>query len=229
MFRNFLLAFSFFLMSVGDSAAAMVVFNFSGETGGQASTAGTTTPNATSTSVSRGTGLTISTTANSINSSAFTSNLSVDLTDFYGFTFTPDPGFKATATTLTFAERRSSTGIREFEVRSSFDGFNTFTSQSVIAVPDDDLVRNQVISLTGLTNFTSTLGIRIYGYASEAQTGTWRLSNGTDGGLVLNGQVTAVPEPTSIVFGGILSAAGWVALRRRRKVKRATQSEATII
>jgi hypothetical protein len=53
---------------------------------------------------------------------------------------------------------------------------------------------------------------------------------GNDHALAIdNFTITAVPEPTSLLFGGILGGAGWIAFRRQRKAKQAKQPEPTTV
>jgi PKD repeat protein len=116
------------------------------------------------------------------------STATLDLTDYFEVTIAPANGYTLDITDVTFSERRSSTGIRSYQVRSSMDGFTTFNTLSTVDVPDDTNIRAG--NLTGLTihvNSGQTLSIRWYGYAAEANTGTWRITNDT---LAILGTVT---------------------------------------
>jgi hypothetical protein len=44
--------------------------------------------------------------------------------------------------------------------------------------------------------------------------------------MILNGTVTAIPEPGSLALAGI-GAAGWLALRRRQRVRRGSRDGAS--
>lgn len=204
----------------GSQAAIILRYDFTGALGNQASQSPSfVDPNGSATSIVRGAGLTASAGVNSINSFGFTSG-AVDLTDFYGFSIATDAGQQLTVSNLSFRERRSATGIRNFEIRSSTDGFATFNSQFVGTVPDDVLFRDQSIALLGLVNLQGTVDFRIYGYAAEASTGTWRLVNHTvTGGLTLDGVFSpaiAVPEPSSFALLGLICGVGACRARRRR-------------
>lgn len=204
----------------------VLTFNLTGQPGDQASTAASfTNANATSVNLSRGSGVTSSAAGDSISSSGWTTGSSVDLNDYYGFSIKANSGYTATINNLSFAERRSGTGIRNFEVRSSTDNFATFTSQSSFFVPGDTTdTRQHSITLTGLSNISSQISFRIYGYGSEAGAGTWRLANNSStGGVTLDGSFTAVPEPTSLIAAMGMGLCGtWYARRRKKLAKSVT-------
>jgi len=88
--------------------------------------------------------------------------------------------------TLSFDERRSGTGIRDFEVQYSTDG-STFTqiASTVTNVPDDTNFRSHSFDF-GLDTAVDlairgqpTVQFRIYGYSAEGSGGTWRIDNVT--------------------------------------------------
>jgi hypothetical protein len=80
-----------------------------------------------------------------------------------------------TITSIELDERRSATGIRDWQVRSSLDSF--VTSLGGYNVPDNTSWRcDQSVSLgASFQGLTSTVTFRIYGYNAEASTGTWRI------------------------------------------------------
>lgn len=112
---------------------------------------------------------------------------------YFEITVAPTTGYNLSLTQINFQERRSGTGIRDYQVRVSTDNFSTFTTLATVNVPDDTNTRSG--NLTGLSvNAASgqTLRIRFYGYNSEASGGTWRLSS-----LNVVGTVTSSgPTPT---------------------------------
>ncbi|MCD6367164.1 MAG: lamin tail domain-containing protein, partial [Bacteroidales bacterium] len=136
--------------------------------------------------------------------------------DYYQIVVAPDTGYKLTITDLNFSERRSLSGIHDYEVRYSTD--SAFASYSVLAtvtVPDDDAERDG--SITGLNLFVNsgdTLYIRWYGYNAESSAGTWRIN---DNSLSINGTLSVAnandvnsavfPPATQIVAGTISSLA----------------------
>lgn len=82
---------------------------------------------------------------------------------------------------LAFDERRSATGIRNFEIHYSLDGstFNAIPGTST-QVADDEKWRSHRFDLTTLlTEIANKNAVyfRIYGYNAEDIAGTWRIDN----------------------------------------------------
>lgn len=199
----------------GAGAQVLVSYNFTGATGDQVSQpVASFDPDLTASVMTRGSGITASAAGGSISSTGFTTGV-IDLNDYYSFTLTPGVGVTMDLGTLTFAERRSGTGIRDFSIRTSLDGFATdvFTA----AVPDDTATRDQSFVFgSAFDAVTGPITIRIYGYTAESAAGTWRLTNTSSGAQ--NFQLTGtavVPEPTSAAM--IFVGAGLVAWGVRRK------------
>lgn len=197
-----LFTYLFLVTSVNGS---LVLYDFTGQPGDQTSTAATSVaPGLTASAIVRGAGVTASAAGNSMSASGWTTSSSADTDDYYGFTITPNPTNTITLTNISFAERRSGTGIRTFEIRSSLDSFSSAIAGTVTGVPDDTNTRNQSFTLgASFANLSTAVTLRIYGYAAEGSTGTWRLANHTtDNGLLIDG--TVVPEPTSIALCGLV-------------------------
>jgi len=202
-------------------SADLAKWSFTGQLGDQVGTPVTTIDASvqSASGITRGGGVAVSTTANSMNSSGWTTNGSIDAGDYYEFTITPAAGMILNIDTLYLAERRSGTGIRNFELRSSLDSYGT-TIGTAVAVPDDTNTRQQVLALgSGFDSVSSAVTFRLYGYASEASGGTWRIENNTvKGGLVLEGSTVApagtlsVSLVTNPIFesGGATSTSGTV-------------------
>ncbi len=193
------------MFAAANAFSDIVLFDFSGATGDQASqSASFVEPNASAASLVRGLGVNASGAVNSISASGWSTG-ALDPDDYFGFSVTSNIGTIMDLTALSFAERRSGTGIRDFEVRSSTDGFATFSSQSLFNVPDNTSTRNVDVTLSGLTGLAggTTVEFRIYGFNAEGSGGTWRIANhSTLGGMLLDGSISVVPEPTAI---GILA------------------------
>jgi len=100
-----------------------------------------------------------------------------------------------TLTRLELDERRSGTGIRNWQIYSSMD--NYVTALGTFSVLDDTSTRvDQGVNLVAFTGLSSPISFRIYGYNAEAAGGTWRIDN-----VELSGSLTAVPEASTWVAG----------------------------
>ena len=128
------------------------------------------------------------------------------LGDYFAYTVAPQPGLQLSLTSITLDERRSATGIRNFEVRSSQDNFTS--PLSAFTVPDDSLFRsNQTTTLgTSFNNLSSPVTFRVYGYNAEGSLGTWGVDNVRTLGEVSSAQ--AVPFEFSPGLG-ILALGAW--------------------
>jgi cysteine-rich repeat protein len=77
---------------------------------------------------------------------------------------------------LQLDERRSATGSRGWSVRSSLDGFAT--DIAVFTVPDDTNTRTETAQLPAqFHDLTTAVEFRIFGFQSEATSGTRRIDN----------------------------------------------------
>lgn len=110
-------------------------------------------------------------------------------TDYFQITIAPNSGYDLNITAVNFGERRSGTGIRNYQVKCSTDGFSSSTTIATQSVPDNTDERSGSVSSLDIdvTN-GQTLTIRFYGYNSEADGGTWRINDGT---LNIAGTVTS--------------------------------------
>lgn len=203
--------------------AQIVTFSFTGALGNEASFAPDAQPTgAVVSSMSRGSGLTPSTTADTFNSSAWTTAASIDFSDYYTFTITPDPGYFMTLSSLQLDERRSGTGIRSWAVRSSLDSFSS--NLSLFSVPDDTSVRTaQTTSFSSaFESLTSGVELRLYGFSAESGSGTWRIDN-----VQVSGSLTAAPEPHEYALVASLGLVGFAAYRRWSERKNEGPKEPT--
>jgi hypothetical protein len=126
-----------------------------------------------------GTGLnTITFSSNGAYCSGWTTSTNVDTADYYQISISPASGYKLVINKIAFQERRSLSGIRNYEVRISKTlNFSTYYTIASVTVPDNDSVRDGTISgLNILVNNGETLYIRWYGYNAESSSGTWRIN-----------------------------------------------------
>jgi cysteine-rich repeat protein len=127
--------------------------------------------------MSRGPGVTPTAAGNAFSASGWTQLSAIDEADYFSLTIAPEPGFAMTLQILELDERRSNTGIRQWSVRSSLDGF--LTDLQTFTVPDNDLTRldQRVVLPAAFANLTTAVELRIFGFEAEAAGGTWRIDN----------------------------------------------------
>jgi len=134
----------------------------------------------------------------------------LDPNDYFSVTLSPNSGFSLDLTSIVFDERRSGTGIREWSLFSSADNFATGITS--VSVPDntDTRTQNTVNLGSSFTGLTDTTEFRWYGFSAESGVGTWRLDN-----VVLNGSITAVPEPSTYALATAVVLIGFGIVRRK--------------
>jgi cysteine-rich repeat protein len=164
-------------------AEDFVTFSFTGAAGHEPAVAADTTPAtlAAAPTMTRGPGIAPSAAGNTF--SAINWSLAgLDATDYFSFTVTPATGLVMNLFVLELDERRSGTGIRNWSIRSSLDGFTT--DLATFAVPNDTATRTDQRLLLGpaFRGLTTAVEFRIYGFNSGAAGGTWRIDNVQLGG-----------------------------------------------
>jgi hypothetical protein len=195
--------------------AQLVSFSFTGAAGNEPSFGPDAQPvGAWVASMTRGLGLNPSGNADTFSASNW-STAGRDDSDYYSFSIQPELFMSLNLTRLVLDERRSASGIRDWCVRSSLDGFAT--DLSYFAVPDSTATRADQITLLGseFSHVTSEVEFRIYGYRAESAGGTWRVDN-----VALYGGISAVPEPEEYasVFGAALVVFACIDHVRRQRL-----------
>ena len=199
-----------FLITPAVLGVELAKWDFTGAPGNQtAQPASANAPGITASPVTRGSGIAATAAGGSISANEWTTANEVDSDDYFEFGIGIDAATTTTLASISFAERRSGTGIRNFVLRSSLDGFSsdTVTARSV---PDDTDTRDQTLLLPPVfSNLNdATITFRLYGYSAEGSGGTWRLANhSTLGGLVIDSGVVA-PDTTPPVVVTYAPASG---------------------
>lgn len=124
-----------------------------------------------------------------------------DIDGMFEFSLTIAPGSVLDITDVTFGERRSGTGPTTGEVL--IDNINVLSFN----MPDDTLWRIQTTN--GLSGLTGTVTVSIVGANPEGTSGTWRVDD-----VIVNGTISAVPEPSSLIA---IASVGIAAMVRRRQ------------
>ena len=129
---------------------------------------------------------------------------------YYSFTVTPDAGQSIDFTTFTaYIDKNGGGAIFGYYLLSSIDGFTT----SDVIDSDEGHgtnIRNINLDVSSLTGVTTATEFRLYIRTDNFTNG----SNDFDfDDVVLNGTVTAIPEPSALALFGL---GGLMLLRRRR-------------
>ena len=153
---------------------------------------------------------------------------SVDLAKYIEFSLTAAPETTLNIDSITFAIRRSSTGTRQYQWRSSLDSYaapltgytalNASVTEAlgILTVPDPSSTTTRsgnTLTLDSSFENLSAITLRFYAFNSEASGGT----SGFDSPLEFTG-ASVVPEPSTYAMLALAGAgfAGYVIRRRRR-------------
>lgn len=178
---------SLFILTVFTSSGQIAVYDMAGIL--QPATtvpAAASDPNVTASDVARGTGLTATSGANSINSQNWSTNTSAEAEKFLTLTITPSATHNLAIANVTFNARRSSNGPTTIELFTQ-NGAEGEVSRGSIAPTTSDATYS--ISFTYNTN-GAPLTFRLYGYNAINGTGTFRINS-----LSVNGNV---PLPVTL-------------------------------
>ncbi len=130
---------------------------------------------------------------------------SINTNEYYEVILTPQSGYTLALNGIAFTAQRSGSGIRNYAVRTSADGFTnnlpaavvTNTNLSVVGANEffwnfDVITSAQNgsnINLFGATS-TSSVAFRFYGWNSETLAGTFSIDN-----VAFSGTITGTPPP----------------------------------
>lgn len=180
----------FFFLMCFIGQAQILTFDFNGLAGNEASAGSNSNDaNLTSSTITRGAGLTASNNANRFNATSWGAMLSsaVSGNDYMEFTITPNSGFEFDVTTMVFNVQRSGTGLSAIFLRSSVDSYAA-NIDAVMSIADNTSV--QIITFTvNQTGNTGAVTYRIYGTA-EASGGSGGFE-GTGNDIIVNGTVSS--------------------------------------
>ncbi len=214
------------------SAAVLVGYEVLGRTGSSPAfvTPNTQAANTTGSNLTQGAGLTNAGANNQFLARSFTTGdlaASVTANDYFALSITPSSGYQVSLSTLVLNLRLSgSNSPTNFQVRYSFNNssFTNVGPEVVEPTPTTGtsyLGTSISLNIAALQNVTSTVYLRFYGYESAFDSGdafsAAGIINSTGDDFVVNGSVSAVPEPGT---AGLITLAGGVlviALRRRSR------------
>lgn len=121
-------------------------------------------------------------------------------TDYIEVSIAPVASYEMTLTSFQFDERRSGTGPRNWEVRSSLDGYTSTLGSG--SIPDNTTWRcDHSVSLgVAFQDLTGSVTFRVYGYNAEGSLGTHRFDE-----LQVFGTITTVLPVQWIDFDAVTS------------------------
>ncbi len=179
----------------------ILTFEFSALAGDEATAASNSNhANITSSTISRGAGLTASGNTGRFNATSWATTSianAVSGNDYMEFTITPQTGYKFSVTSIVVQWQRSASGNTAISLRSSLDSYAS----------DIDAVKNVTDGTTTQTftwtfshaNQTSAVTYRFYSYA-EATTGSGGPGDGTGNDIVVNGTTASAASSSSDII-----------------------------
>ncbi|MEO0340935.1 MAG: hypothetical protein AAF242_17205, partial [Bacteroidota bacterium] len=169
----------------------ILTFEFNGIAGNETSVpSNSNDANLMSSSISRGSDINASGNANRFNSTQWTTGSSIDLNEYLSFTISPNAGYEFNVSSIDINHQRSGTGPISFAIRSSIDGFTSNLGTFSIT-GDATTIQQSTINLT-ITNQSSAVEIRIYGFDSEGSSGSWGPGEGSGDDIVVNGSANCI-------------------------------------
>jgi hypothetical protein len=133
--------------------------------------------------------------------------------EYYAVTLTPQAGFTFSLSSITFTLQRTSSGVRQYVVRSSADGYAanlpasiapananlSVVASNVFQVADVATTAQGGSTITlggpGYTNVSGAVTFRFYGFNAEATSGTFSIDD-----VKITGSATATNAPTISSF-----------------------------
>ncbi|MEZ4839342.1 choice-of-anchor D domain-containing protein [Flavobacterium sp.] len=203
------LLFLALLMSVF-SWGQILTFDFDGYAGNEATgTSNFNNPNLTTSTISRGAGLTAAGNLNRFNATSWAlTNIAnaVSGNHYMEFTITPNSGYQFSVSSIFVQLQRSSTGPSAIALRSSLDGY-TSNLDAEYAITDN--TSTQTFTFTfAQPNSTTAVTYRMYMYA-EFTPGSGGPGDGAGNDIVVNGTVTST-VPMAPVITSDLNASAFV-------------------
>ena len=133
---------------------------------------------------------------------------SINSNEYYELVLTTQPGYTMALNTLTFTVQRSGTGIRNYAVRTSLDGFTnnlpaSVTTNTILSVvganqffwnldANSSAQNGSTINFYG-TTITNSVSLRFYGWNAEQSGGTFSIDNVLINGTAYSSTVACNP------------------------------------
>jgi hypothetical protein len=214
--RNAVAVFGIF--TAGQMYAQIVTFEFSSLLGNEVSASSNfVTTGLNASTLTRGSGLTATNNAQRFNAENWSTG-TLDATKYFEFTISAQTGYQFGVTSIDLTHQRSGTGPVTFTLRSSTDNYTSNLGSVTIG----DVTTTQASSFSSITlTALSTVTFRVFGSSAEGAGGSWGIgdsSTASANDLVINGAVSAVPEPsTYAAILGAITLVGTAFYRRKRQ------------
>lgn len=187
-----------FLVST-NSNGQILSFEFSGLAGNEETASSSTNdPNLTSSTISRGAGLTASNNSQRFNATTWALNSISDAVTgnkYMEFTITPNSGYQFSVSSIFINLQRSGTGPRAVALRSSVDGYASNLDQEYSI---NDVTSTQTFTFTfSQSNSTTPVTYRFYMYA-EASGGSGGIGDGSGDDLIVYGSTSSTGTAPAI-------------------------------
>jgi hypothetical protein len=186
--------------------AALVVDYASSASAGSLGASGTGT-SVSGLSLSRGTGLT-ATGGSTYGATEWTSAGTADANDYFQWGFTSTQPYDLTNLEIAFRSSKASGanngGPNSADFQISVNGGSFVSFATLTGFQDSTQV--STISLSSFTNVSSAT-FRLYGLSAENSSGVLDIVNSLSGntrGIVVNGTLSAIPEPAAFLLGGLI-------------------------
>lgn len=207
--RMMLVAVVMLLGMGGILNAQILTFEFSSLAGNEATAPSNYNDvNLTSSSISRGSGLTASTNGERFNATnwALTSiDNAVSGDKYMEVTITPSSGYQFTVSSIYIQLQRSSTGPSAVALRSSVDNYASNLDQ-VYSITDGTSTQNFTFTFTQSAS-TTPVTYRFYMYA-EATSGSGGIGDGTGNDIIVNGVVSSAGGTPTVATPSIEITSG---------------------
>ena len=141
---------------------------------------------------------------------------SINSNEYYELVLTTQPGYTMALNTLTFTVQRSGTGIRNYAVRTSLDGFTnnlpaSVTTNTILSVvganqffwnldANSSAQNGSTINFYG-TTITNSVSLRFYGWNAEQSGGTFSIDNVLINGTAYSSTVACNPPVVWAING----------------------------
>lgn len=191
------------LISSHVSFGQILTFDFAGLSGNEVNASSNFNDgNLNSAMITRGAGVNASSNSNRFNSNSWTTSSSISTNDYLEFTITPNASVQFSVTSIDINHQRSGTGPTVFALRSSLDSYTS----DLANFTNGDVTSTQSNSFSGLSisNQTSAITFRIYGYDSEGGSGSWGPGDFSGNDIIVNGSTAIIGS--SVGFNTATSA-----------------------